>query len=133
MKQFTLIIIISTLTITGFGQSLFFDNIYNSSWKTEFNCNDSTLRQTKEIGLTRLSNSKDSLKTNVKIWTFEEYLTISYFDFSKNKDSLVTKFKYEVDKNNSLLYLIISEKEKLKFEVGIISTGNFVLLMRKKK
>jgi len=76
--------------------------------------------------------SKDSLKENVTIWNFKDgLLTINYFDFKQKKETLITTYKYLVDRDKGKLTLTLGDKVQT-YEVGITSTGNNAFLIRKK-
>src|SRR6187402_1396628 len=93
MRQFTLILFLTLSTITCFGQSLFFDNLKSSTWTSEKFYNDSTIKMAKEISLIKSATSKDKLKTNKTIWTFNDVLNISYYNVTTSKDTLITTHK----------------------------------------
>ncbi len=135
MKRFTLILFTTILTVTCFGQSLFFDNLNNSKWKSEAFFNPLTIKQSKDIYLAKMNHAKDSLKVDITIWTFRENeLEISFYDCKNKTDSVLISCKYEIDSSSIKPFLILYfDNEQLKYKVGINSSGNFALLTRKKK
>lgn len=133
MRPITLTIFLAILTMKGFGQSLFFDNLENSKWTSEKIFSDSTLKKEKEILLHKLWTSINDLKTNRTIWTFRDSLIISYYDVVTRKEIAISTYKYEVNRDKGLLRIILDDKLIFSNEIGIVSTGNYVLLIRKKK
>lgn len=115
------------------GQSLFFDNMENSIWTTDSSFNESTFSKTQEIELIKLKVSKDSIKTDRVIWTFEDSLIVTFYNAVSKQEKIIGKYKYEHDKVNELLLITIDEEEPLAYTVGIVSTGSYVLLMKKKE
>lgn len=133
MKNITLTIFLLISTITCFGQTLFFDNLNNSAWTSASNITDSTIRNTKEIPLGKLSFSKDSLKTNVTIWNFKDgLLTIMHYHYQLKAENIVATYKYETNIEKGILKITLDDKKTLEYKVGIVSTGNFALLMKRK-
>lgn len=129
MRKSNLILLIIFSTMTCFGQSLFFDNINNSTWKSGADYNDSTIRASKQIGLTKVYHSTDSLQVNVTIWTFkDEFLVVKHYDYRLKKDSLIVRYKYKVNAEKGILILTFNDKKSIEYEVGITSSGSFVLL-----
>jgi hypothetical protein len=126
-------ILILILPATGIGQTLFFDNLKNSVWTSEEHLNDVTILKQKEIGLWRLRITTDSVRVNKTIWAFNDSLVISYHTAAAGVDTVIIRYKYEVDKEKGLLKIITADKEVLTYEVGIISTGSYASLTRKKK
>ncbi len=120
--------------MTCFGQSLFFDTINNSTWTSEAYYNDSTIRTSKKIGLGKLKHSGKFLEVNATLWIFkDELLTIKYYNFHLKKDSLVATYKYEVDADKGILRIILNDNRILEYGVGIVATGSYALLIRKKE
>lgn len=134
MKKIILLLLFYSSAIPSFGQTLFFDNLNNSRWKSDENYDETSIRNTKEIGLGKLITSTDSLTINVTIWEFkDDTLTILQFDCNSRKDSLVATYKYDANAEKGIIKIILNESESLEYEVGIISTGNYALLIRKLK
>ena len=121
------------MTLNCVGQSLFFDNLENSIWTSESFQTDSVIFNGKEIGLSKLRVSKDSIEIDRSIWTFKDDLTITQYSASSKKETLIGSFDYEVDKENGLLMIKFDEENPSKFHVGIISTGSFARLSKEKK
>lgn len=133
MKNITLTIFLLISTMTCFGQTLFFDNLNNSYWTSASNITDSTIRDSKEIPLGKLNFSKDSLKANVTIWNFKDgLLTIMYYDYQLKTEKMVATYKYEANLDKGILKITLADNKTLEYKVGIVSTGNYALLMKKK-
>jgi hypothetical protein len=66
------------------------------------------------------------------VWTFNDSLRISYYDSSQKKDSTIAIFQDNVDRDTGTLKIIPDNEEALVFNAGIVSTGSFVLLSRKR-
>lgn len=134
MKKNILQLVFCISSFFCIGQSLFFDNLNNSIWKSDENYNDSSIRTTKEIGLSKLINSPDVLINNVTIWEFKnDTLTIYHFDCNSRKDSLIATYRYETNAEKGIINIILNENEILEYKVGIISTGSHALLVRNLK
>jgi hypothetical protein len=106
LKLLTLIIFLAISPTLSFGQLLFFDNIKNSSWIVKGSSNDSIFKKCKEIGLRKLEVLKDSLKTNMTIWTFKDQLSVSYYKASIKKDSIMVVYNYDIDNDEGILKII---------------------------
>jgi hypothetical protein len=133
-RLFLILTIALNLTVlTVHSQTLFFDNIKNSTWTSEEYFNDSTIRQAKEIGLIKLRFTTDSLKTNRTVWTFNDSLIISYYDAAKKTNAVIAVYKYSKDKEKGIFKIVMDDKLTLTYKVGIAATGSYALLMRKKK
>ena len=130
---FILTVSLNLTALTAHGQTLFFDNIKNSTWTAGEYFTDFTIRQAKKIGLSKLSYPTDSLKINKTIWTFNDSLTISFYDAAKKTNTIVAVYKYSCDRENGIFKMIINDKLTLSYKVGIASTGNHAILIRKKK
>lgn len=134
MKKIILLLLFYSSSILCFGQTLFFDNLNNSRWKSDENYDETSIRNTKEIGLGKLITSTDSLTINVTIWEFkDDTLTILHFDCISRKDRLIATYKFEANSEKGILKIFLNESENLEYEVGIISTGNYAILIRKLK
>lgn len=114
------------------GQTLFFDHLENSVWTSDAEFDVSKLDQVREIGLTKLRISRDALTVDRTLWTFNDSLRISYYDSSQKRDSTIAIFQYNVDRDTGTLKIIPDNEEALVFNAGIVSTGSFVLLSRKR-
>ncbi len=133
MKNISLTALLLITTLTCFGQAMFFDDLNNSTWKSEPYYNDSTIRTSKEIGLGKVRHSTDFLKVNVTIWTFKDgSLTINYYDCHLKKDSLIATYKYQVNADKGIFKIILNDNKTLEYEVEIISTGSYASLTRTK-
>lgn len=120
------------MTIPNFGQSLFFDNLKNSVWTSEILYTDSIIKSSKEISLTK-QKDKDEAQTNKTIWVFGDALDIRHYNVKSRCVSDVSTHKYIADKDKGLLKIILTDKLTLTYKIGIVSTGNHILLMRQKK
>lgn len=115
-------------------QSLFFDSLPNSNWKSTIHLNDSIIRKTKTIGLYKTRQPFDSLKQETTVWSFKEYIVVvKYLNPKIKKDSLIAAYRYEIDREHGLFKLILEDESKLEYTVGITSVGNFAILYRKKE
>jgi hypothetical protein len=132
MKRFILLFLSCIIiTMAGLSQSLFFDKLKNSAWSVELSLNDPALSSKKEIGLFKL-NSAATPATNHATWTFDDQLTISYFNTATGKDSIIFTCQYKADKEKGLLWLYPGDNI-LSYRVGIASPGNYAVLTLNKK
>src|SRR5262245_43049216 len=133
MKTTGLTILSIVLTLTCFGQTLFFDNLNNSTWVSGPNVTDAVVESSKQIHLGKIKLSIDSLRENVTVWNFkDDLLTIKFFDNQQKKATTVATYKYEANRNKGILTIYINNKP-VDFQVGITSTGDNALLIRKKE
>jgi hypothetical protein len=132
MKRISLTLLTFVLTVSCFGQTMFFDNLENTTWLSVPNITDSIIKNSKQIPLGRMNLSKDSLKENVTIWSFKDgLLTINYFDIKQKKETSLATFKYSADRNKGILTLYLGDQTQA-YKVGITSTGNNATLIRQK-
>lgn len=129
MKQFLILPLLILSVINGVSQSLFFDNLENSKWASSDSITDVNILDSKGFGLEKLNVPNDSIKINRTIWSFQDSLTITHYDTSSKKETLIGKYEYK--KENNLL-IIKFNNQPITYTVGIISSGNFVLLSKKK-
>lgn len=133
MKNITLTLFFIISIATCFGQSLFFDELTNSTWTSESYHNDSTITTSKEIGLWNVRHSIDSLKVNGTIWTFKDgFLTINYYDCHLKKENFIASYKYQANPDKGIFKIIRNNNKVLEYAVGIISTGSYAILVRTK-
>lgn len=134
MKKIAFAILFVVTELTSFGQSLFFENLNNSSWTSNANISDSIIKSSKEIQLSRLKYSKDSINENVTMWNFKDsVLTILKYDYKAKTESIVASYKYEEQKDKGILQLNIDTKFSVNYGIGIASSGYSALLIRKKR
>jgi hypothetical protein len=133
MKNCLFILLLLPNAASCFAQSLFFDNLKNSAWTTDESLDASMIGNLKQISLIRLKIPEDSLKTNRTIWKFDDQLVIRHYDAGVNKDSLIAKCGYAIDRDKGRLTIIPNAGRKAKFDIAIESTASLVLLIRRKK
>jgi hypothetical protein len=136
MKKLIPILIMSISTIGCFGQTLFFDDLVNSTWKSEPYFNDTIIKTIEEIGLRKLKYPVDSLKANATIWNFKDgSLTVKYYDCRLKKESLIATYNYAItkDAHEQTLKITGVDNTTSEYVAGVASTGGFALLMRKKE
>ena len=134
MKGIILTIVFIVSTLTSFGQSMFFNNLNNSTWTSTADISDLTIKNSKQIPLSKLIYSKDSINKDVTIWTFKDsVLTIVNYDCHKKMDSLVGTYKFEVLQDISILQITLRDNLVLNYKVGIVSTGYYAVLLRTKE
>ena len=136
MKFILFIFITFGAAFHSYSQGLFFDNLEDSQWvSTEFDQVKSF--EQKNIGLYKLRIDIDLIKDTVFIWTFKKNLEITYFDPATKIETEIVQLEYVVIEEKVKNYLrIYTNKVKddyIDFHVGIISTGSFVNLYKKKK
>lgn len=133
LKQLTTIFFFLVTTTLCFGQSLFFDNVENSIWTTDSSFTESTFTEKQEIGLAKLRITKDSIRTDRVIWTFKDSLIVTYFDATLKQEQTIGNYAYKQDNDNGILVITVDDKEPKSYAVGIVSTGSFVLLTKKRE
>jgi hypothetical protein len=128
MKYFVVIsLLCCSLQIKS--QTLFFDQLLNSTWTSETQLCDSSGVH-KNIGLSKCSSGLTGLKTGTFIWQFNKQLTISSCQAGNEKKLLAT-YSYKTDREKGNLY-IYTNSGTICYKVGIVSTGNYALLSQKK-
>ena len=132
MKQLITIIILLTSTLVSLGQSLIFDNLETTLWTSDISIIDSTniIGNRNGFGLENLNVSKDSIKIDLTIWSFKDSLILTYYDATRREESLIGKYEYKIE--NNLLIISFDNNNPTEYTVGIISTGSFALLTKKK-
>ncbi len=132
MKRYVAIMFLIASATSCLGQSLFFNGLVGSKWFSVSCLTKAEIERNKEIELRRLYFSADSLKTDATIWIFDERLTVVYRDRENKKDDTIITCIYEADKDKGNLKLTYNGKTVI-YKVGINSSGNYVLLIRKRK
>jgi hypothetical protein len=133
MKKYLILILLTISFVQTNGQSLFFDNIKNSTWTASPALDEKKLQRTTPLHLNKFRTSKDSLKVNSTIWLFSDQLYISRYDVVNKTEDSVATLKYSTDPNKTYLTIILSDGQILKFDVGITSDGYNVMLLKQKK
>ena len=72
MKRILLILSILVFNPPSHSQSIFFDNLNNSIWTSTAEISDSILKTSKQIPISKLIYSKDSIDKDVTIWLFKD-------------------------------------------------------------
>lgn len=133
MKNHIILIILTLIGSTSFGQTLFFDNLNTITWASVKINNESEIINTSKIKLSKLKFSKDSIKENVSLWTFHDsILTISNYDFISKTEILIGNYNFESIHDQAILQINFSDISQTVYDIGIISTGSYVSLNRKK-
>lgn len=128
-----LFFIFSLLPITGFSQSLFFDELNTTTWTSAATFSEADFEQKKEIPLSKLTMPQEKIDRDVTIWTFkDDVLTIVYYDVAKQQTRLVGVFPFEV-MNETILQIQLKDGSNSNYKVGIVSTGNYAYLYPTKK
>ncbi len=129
MKQFLYSILFILISSSCFGQTLFFENLNQSSWTSDLIKNEVQFSNSTEIHLSKLKVSKDSIIRSVSIFTFKDsILTITNYDFKHKTETLIGNYNYKTP--NYTLIVSLNDSTQLDFGVGIISTGSFATLYR---
>jgi hypothetical protein len=131
MKQTFTILFFIILTLSCYGQSIFFDNLKNSTWTSNELYTDKKIESAKEISLTKHSD-KDTLNADANLWVFNDALDIRLYNKKSRCVSDISRHKYFADKDKGLLKIILTDKLTLTYKIGIVSTGNHILLIRQK-
>lgn len=134
MKKAILAIIIVISTISSFSQSLFFDNLANTTWTATEKSKEAGITNSKEIALVKQGTSTDSLKKNSTCWHFNEgrkLLTITRFNSRWKTTYHIDTYTYQTNADKGTLAINVHGRQQ-EFKVENISTDNFAFLKRKK-
>lgn len=132
IKNTLLALCFTLVTMPCKSQSLFFDNLNGSVWTSYSEITDSTLISDMAIPLAKLKYSRDSINKDVSIWTFSDsVLTITKYSFRQKTETLVGNYAYQASEKG-ILHIILLDGTTLNYTVGIVSTGYYALLQRKK-
>ncbi|MBS1636661.1 MAG: hypothetical protein JST26_12160 [Bacteroidetes bacterium] len=113
---------------------MFFDKLNGSTWTSTPGVTDSTVLHSKQIALSKLSFPKDSIHKNVSIWNFKDgVLTILNYDPRYKTETGPITYTYETLADKGILKLAGMGHAVLNYKTGIVSTGNYVLLIRSKE
>ena len=133
MKNYITFIYLILICSTSFGQTLFFDNLHTTTWTSTTINNESEIIKTTKIGLLKLTSPKDSVKQNVSLWTFRDsILTITNYDSISKTETLIGKYYFDSIYDQAILQIKFSDTSQTVYDIGIISTGNYASLNRKK-
>ena len=133
MKKASLIIAFIVAAISCFSQTLFFDIHTKATWVATVKSKDSTIKNAKEIWLSKLSIPKNSLKSNATFWNFKDgLLTITNYDYQLKTETPVTTYNYQTNIDKGILSIALPDTLQ-QFDVGINSSGSFALLMKMKQ
>ena len=132
MKSFILIVVGFICTLGCAAQTMFFNKLDSTTWLSAPGVTDSTVQHAKQIPLGKWKLPKDSIKEDVTVWDFKDgLLTISYFNIQQKTETVILTYKYSINHDKGVL-TIYTDNTVHNFTAGITSTGNNVLLIRKK-
>ena len=133
MKNHIILIFLILISSTSFGQTLFFDNLDTTTWTSVTINNESEIINTTTIGLSKLKFSKDSIKQNVSLWTFRDsILTIINYNYILKTETQIGKYNFDSIYDQAILQIKFSDSLQIVYDIGIISTGSYASLNRKK-
>lgn len=132
MKYIKLTLFLILSSMTSFGQSLFFDNLNNSTWTSSSAITDSTFKIYEEISLEKRNTSNESTNKDLTIWIFRDsILTIANYSFQEKTESIASEYKYSILEKR-ILRITLQDGTMLNYKVGILSTSEFAVLFKKK-
>lgn len=132
MKRSLLLLAGFVCTLSCAAQTMFFGNLEHTTWLSEPGITDSIMQYAKEIPLSKWKLPKDSIKEEVTVWDFKAgVLTISYYNFQQKTETVIASYNYSINHDKGILMIYTGDKAQ-HFIAGITSTGNNVLLIRKK-
>lgn len=134
MKNAILLIAFIVSAISSFSQSLFFNNLNNTTWIATVKSKDASIKDAKEVALNKLSVPMDSLKFNATLWNFNNgQLTITLYNYQYKTASTAATYNYQLNADKDTLTIALPNDSSQQFEVGINSVGNFALLLKCKE
>jgi hypothetical protein len=123
--------ILSLLSVNA--QSLFYDDLNKSTWSTPWSAFDSSFVWVSQIPITKIDFNKNLLQEDVLLWMFNDSTVVfSHYNSKTHHETPIEKIKYHVTEE-SVLQFHLPTGEVLAYEVGIVSTGNFAVLLKEKK
>ena len=130
-------VVLATLAVLMFhivhGQSLVDENLTKFQWTTDSTINGMNLGHFKEISLSKLRTHADSIKSDCSIWTFtENKIIIQKHSSLMGFESDSISCSYEFKNGELLIYHFAQDSTVWKYSIGIVSTDNYLLLMKKK-
>jgi hypothetical protein len=127
----TIFSILSLLSTNA--QSLFYNDLNRSTWSTPWSAFDSTFVWVSQIPITKIDFNKNLLQEDVLLWMFNDSTVVfSHYNSKTHQETPIEKIKYHVTEE-SVLQFHLPTGEVLAYEVGIVSTGNFAVLLKEKK
>lgn len=123
-----LLTIFLIIPFTGFSQTFLEDNFKTSPWASNISVLDFSNLDTCKMHLVKVNLKPKTEPPLGCYWYFGEQLTI----LNQSTSGLtIVKFDYHVSEQKHLLILSSPKHhESLTFEVGLVSTTNFALLMK---
>lgn len=119
----SLFITLLSIPFNGFSQSF----LLSEYWKSDIQIKEFSDLDTDKIQLVKFEITTQTESESKCVWYFGDQLIIQ----THQSASIQTqKFDYEMGKHGLIISSPNSDK-KLKFRVGVVSTGSFALLMRK--
>lgn len=135
MKQVLfLTLFISALSSTA--QNFTLTQLKNNQWISSLVITDFNISSYKKIGLGKLNTPIDSIKINASVWEFDEKtITIRNYTLNKGLDSISVKCTYTFDpkKNTIQIFHFTQDSSFWEYNLGIISSGSYVVMTRLKE
>jgi hypothetical protein len=133
MKNYINLVFLILIGTTSFGQTLFFDDLKTTTWTGVTINNESEMINANTFGLSKLKFPKDSIKDNVSLWTFlDSILTITNYDCISKTEVLIGKYNIDSIYDQAILQIKFNDTSQTVYDIGIVSTGSFAILNRKK-
>ncbi len=111
------------------------DGLKTYKWTSETEIDDFNISKLEEIGITKLNIPVDSLKTDLTIWTFtDNEIQIQRYEHEKGLSESIVKCTYQYDSAKKELQLFHFSQDSTfwEYSVVMVSTGNYILMTRKK-
>ncbi|NOS90737.1 MAG: hypothetical protein HOP30_02335 [Cyclobacteriaceae bacterium] len=133
MKRIYFTLLSSLISFACQGQTLFYSTLHESDWLSNPEITINSLVMAKNLALFKPRYTRDSIKNDFTIWTFQhDTLKIVKHLTKQNKDSLIGRFKFDFDSDKVHLSIYIN-REKFNFKIGIVSTGSYAILYQRKE
>ena len=134
MKRISLIIFVSVWFSVCKAQGTFDENLTTNRWSTDSSISGLNFWNFKQIGLSKLRTPFDSIKENRTIWTFKESeILIQKFTLENGLEADTIKVAYVYKNGEMTIYHFAQDAYSWKYNIGITSTSNFILLIKKKE
>lgn len=135
MHSIKILVFILTLSFldNSYAQSLFFNNIEQFVCEVDSLADYTDLQYTETFALQKIDSINRIELAGKIVLVFNEEIEIVQCDEFGKENRLLESFPYFVNDRNAILTIEYSNEIKVEYKVGIVSTGNYAFLFKRKK